>query len=865
MLEFQEGFFEQEVRDGFYIDTTMKTVWAAELEVLQKVAEICDRHGLVWYAAYGTLLGAIRHEGFVPWDDDMDIWVKRKDYNKLLKILPEELPEGYFVRSPLTKEGYDQFHTLVNSGNRVSIDPKWLEQYHGCPFSVGLDIFPLDYLARDEKERVVQENLVRMSCRGAQVASTLLHEGYAEAEEPEEAKKEFVEEIEEAIGYLEANCGITIDHKLVEEEKWFALASEFGKWGNYFAMMYEEEESDYLVNFVDYIRWSWKKFPKECFAEVYGATFENFMLPVPCGYDEALRRIYGDYEIIRKKTGTHEYPYYARQLKALKEMLHDKEKSAEMRGVIPEEAVLSAEQTAPLPAEWEERIKRADGKHKKVVLCANDISVFLTYKEKAVDRLERMLKTFEEAKESVALWWRPQKSMEARLETVSQTLALRYRQLLHNYREAGWGICDETDNIDRAVEFCNAYYGDMNPILQSFQNMGKPIMLCDIGECEGAGNNNKERYVECRAFLSFADYAEDEEKIYFANTNYNALMIVNKKTQAVEEQISFAETELMAKDIHLKCIKRQNKICFLPVGTQSAHIYDTKSAQQYVYKFLVEDDTKVPQQSWDYFEYNNQVYLLPCCGGQGMWKWNVADNEIEKISWWKLSDSESELRHGSMGENSFYSLCVGTNKLYITDMLSKATESFSLPDEQVLRITYDGQDFWYLRSDHEEIVCWNPKQGMIDRYRINDNKRWKQENVIWGTVRRAAEIRYENGNLLLFSEKNQSVYVLDREKRVVTYIGSIENKKGFFLVGEVESNFKRLGDKLLRLLKNSGDKIVIDLNTLNISRYGKDFSVDKKIRQYNSKIAWERNALLYERVGEIDLDMLIYWCTEEER
>ncbi|MBD5537105.1 MAG: LicD family protein, partial [Lachnospiraceae bacterium] len=54
MLEFQEGFFEQEVRSGFYIDTTMKTVWAAELEVLQKIAEICDRHGLVWYAAYGT-------------------------------------------------------------------------------------------------------------------------------------------------------------------------------------------------------------------------------------------------------------------------------------------------------------------------------------------------------------------------------------------------------------------------------------------------------------------------------------------------------------------------------------------------------------------------------------------------------------------------------------------------------------------------------------------------------------------------------------------------------------------------------------------------------------------------------------------
>ena len=849
MLEFQEGFFEQEVRNGFYIDTTMKTVWAAELEVLQRIAEICDRHGLVWYAAYGTLLGAIRHEGFVPWDDDMDIWMKRGDYNKLLKVLKEELPEGYFVRSPLTEEGYEQFHTFVINGSRISIDKEWLEQYHGCPFSVGIDIFPLDYLARDENERVRQESLVKRALRSMQVAGTLFYQGDDLSGEPEK-KGALIEEIWEGFRYLKDNCNVKIDERLIEEEKWFELASEFGKWANYFAMMYGEEESDYLVNFVDYVRWPLKKFPKEWLAEVCGATFENFMLPVPCGYDELLHRIYGDYGVIRKKTGTHEYPYYAGQLRTLREMLHEKEKNAE--------------QDASLTADWEKRIKRADGKHKKVVLCANDISVFLTYKEKAVDKLEKMLKTFEEAKEYVALWWRPQKDMAVSLETVSRELAVRYRQLLDNYREAGWGICDETDNIDRAVKFCDAYYGDMNPILQPFQNAGRPIVLVDIGEC-GEAANNRDRYIEYRAFLSFTDYAEDEEKIYFANTNYNALVIVNKKTQAVEAQIPFAETKLTAKNMHLKCIKKQNKICFLPVGAQCAHIYDIESGQQYVYRFLEEDEAKIPRNSWDYFEHNNQVYLLPCCGRQGMWKWNDADNEMERVSWWKLSDSDSELRHGSMGENGFYSLCVGTNKLYISDMLSKAIEFFSLPDEQVLRITYDGQDFWYLRSDYEEIVCWNPKQGIIDRYRINDNQRWKQENSIFGTIRRAAEIRYEAGNLLLFSEKNQSVYVLDREKRTVAYICSIENEKGCFLVGEVESNFKRIGDKLLRLLKNSGDKIVIDLSTLNISRYDKDFDFDKKMRQYNNKIILERSALLYEKAGEVDLDMLIHWCMDEKK
>ena len=90
MLEFQDDFFRPEIRDGFFVDATMKTLWAAELEVLNTVAEICARHNLTWYAGFGTLLGAVRHEGFIPWDDDMDIMLLRPDYMKLMEVLPQE-------------------------------------------------------------------------------------------------------------------------------------------------------------------------------------------------------------------------------------------------------------------------------------------------------------------------------------------------------------------------------------------------------------------------------------------------------------------------------------------------------------------------------------------------------------------------------------------------------------------------------------------------------------------------------------------------------------------------------------------------------------------------------------------------------
>ncbi len=236
---------------------------------MQLNAEICDRHGITWYAAYGTLLGAVRHEGFVPWDDDMDIWVKRKDYNRLIQILPRELPSGYLVRCSLLGEKYDQFHTCVNSGSGVSIDREWLEQYHGCPFTVGLDIFPLDYLPREEKDRAMQEGLFSVASHCALLAGAIQSD---EGEGKEERKCTTKEEILEGVHYLEENCGAKINRQLIEDEDWEQAIPELWKWANYFAMMYDEEESDYLVQYMDYIRWPLKKFRKEYFSEVIGAA-----------------------------------------------------------------------------------------------------------------------------------------------------------------------------------------------------------------------------------------------------------------------------------------------------------------------------------------------------------------------------------------------------------------------------------------------------------------------------------------------------------------------------------------------------------------------------------------------------------------
>ena len=920
MLEFQEGFFDQEVRDGFYLDTTMKTLWAAELEVLQKVAEVCDRHGLKWYAAYGTLLGAIRHEGFVPWDDDMDIWVKRPDYNILMQVLPNELPEGYLVRGPLTDEGYDQFHTCINSGNGISITKEWLEQYHGCPFTVGLDIFPLDYLPRNEKDRALQVNLLTMTGRIAQLAKMLgrgdfdpkdsgsetgglelsnldvsgletdnldardlgtgilsvrnleaskLEDGVDGQGKVQTLKESVIEEIKLGMEYIEENCKLQIEHQLLEDEKWDKVSSELWKWANYLAMMYSEEESDYLVEFFDYIQCPHKKYPKEWFADGYSATFENFMIPIPAGYDQILRYIYGlrgNYFVRHRKSGTHEYPYYARQLRQLREYVRDIQQRAQDVGMVSIDDIEVKEDTRELLPEWIPLALKADGSRKKVVLSANDPAVYVMYGNRALDKLEEILYSFEQVKDSVLLWWRPQPVMKKILDQVSPELSERYQGILNRYKEAGWGVCDETDNTDRAVEACDIYYGDMNAVIQPFQNAGKPVMLSVIEDGE-EWKINAERINECRLFMSMPDFVEDEQHFYFVNSNYNALVVANKETGKIVKSVSLAGYQADIKNMHLRYVQQQNQIYFLPAGAPCIHIYNMENGEQKICDFLKQEKGKaIFRNSWDYFLRDDQIYLLPCRARLGLWSLTVQEDSPVSEDWWKSSTEGLYtiylLRHGVIDRDRFYTFEVSSDKLCITNVSEQTVECVIMPEKKVQHIAYDGQNFWYTLIGASDIVCWNQQQGVVDRYLVP----YDDYYIIGSSygMETYRDICFASGHLFLLSGDGRVLYVLNQETRELQTLHVVECARGAFSSVEMTPSFKHIGNSLICMLQNAGEMLIIDLETLNVRQVREIFNADSPVKEalyeQSYKLLLDRKALLFEEKGRADLAMLIQYC-----
>ena len=162
-MQFTQDFFKPEIREEFEIPAMMKRAWAAQMEVLQVVADICEENGLQYFADGGTLLGAVRHQGFIPWDDDIDICLKREDYNRLISILQRQLPYGFVVSGMYARTVRLRMAANVSHLRVIADETLWnfndyMKYFHGFPYQrAGIDIFPLDYIPVEAKLADIQK------------------------------------------------------------------------------------------------------------------------------------------------------------------------------------------------------------------------------------------------------------------------------------------------------------------------------------------------------------------------------------------------------------------------------------------------------------------------------------------------------------------------------------------------------------------------------------------------------------------------------------------------------------------------------------------------------------------------------------
>ncbi len=141
-MNISEDFYKEEIRLNYVISPEMKRVWGTSLEMAEKLVEVCRRNNLKCWMDSGTLLGAVRHEGFIPWDDDIDFVMLRKDYDKLVQIADKEFTHPYFFQTTYSDRDYYRGHAQLRDVRTSSLSMDELNKEY-CR-GIDIDIFVLD-------------------------------------------------------------------------------------------------------------------------------------------------------------------------------------------------------------------------------------------------------------------------------------------------------------------------------------------------------------------------------------------------------------------------------------------------------------------------------------------------------------------------------------------------------------------------------------------------------------------------------------------------------------------------------------------------------------------------------------------------
>lgn len=133
-----------------------------------------------------------------------------------------------------------------------------------------------------------------------------------------------------------------------------------------------------------------------------------------------------------------------------------------------------------IPNEWRKVIEKPDGSRKKIVFYNNSVNALLHHDERMLQKMESVFELFRENKDEVALLWRPHPLIRVTIENMRPQLWTKYDSLVRKYREEGWGIYDDSADVDRAVVLCDAYYGDRSSIVQLCGQIEKMIMIQSV-------------------------------------------------------------------------------------------------------------------------------------------------------------------------------------------------------------------------------------------------------------------------------------------------------------------------------------------------------------------------------------------------
>ncbi len=235
--------------------------------VLKQFKSVCDKNGLTYWLSNGTLLGAVKYNGFIPWDDDIDVMMPRADYERLINLDSSEF--GQYKLLCLNKTSGWKYPYSKLSDNSTIVKERDFDL--GCEYGLSVDIFPIDPWAGNYRLAFIQAKFCCLLCRFL----------YTSTASSFETQKHGVKKF---LLFL-----IYVFSKLFGSDFFCKLIVKQSKLG------YKKASH----SFVGSICWApygtREVLEKELFSSLTECIFEKETYPIPIGYDKYLSKLYGDY------------------------------------------------------------------------------------------------------------------------------------------------------------------------------------------------------------------------------------------------------------------------------------------------------------------------------------------------------------------------------------------------------------------------------------------------------------------------------------------------------------------------------------------------------------------------------------------
>lgn len=254
------------------MEHTLRELQLCELQLVKAVLSICERHQLTVFMMGGTFLGAVRHKGFIPWDDDVDLGMSREDYETFLRVAPQELPQGYILRHFAKDPDMPYYPAQVVDPSFEILDTS---AQIAKTRSAWIDLFPLDGMPKGKmgcffhKYRLLYLRMMLKFSQFSQVVAVNL------------AHRPLHERILIAVGKH-----LHLESRLDTNKRMHLIDRCLKK--------YPYETASQVVNFMGAYKFR-EMFPKKIYDSLSEYPFEDLQLLAPSDYDTVLRQMYGDY------------------------------------------------------------------------------------------------------------------------------------------------------------------------------------------------------------------------------------------------------------------------------------------------------------------------------------------------------------------------------------------------------------------------------------------------------------------------------------------------------------------------------------------------------------------------------------------